>query len=940
MRKMNIIMALALWPVMSCEPLEHEAPVSNKQTEELVCVSIQASGKTKSSMQISETAVANLNVYAYRNGLLDAEAYAADAGVEIRLMRDVSYRIYALANCGLQHAPLHENELASVSVAPSDMVMCLREGVQIVAGSFTGPLEIPLTRMFARYTLLLDKDLENCDYQITLVKVKQRATVLWPFAASAAAASTADGDSASAADLVSLNNGEGAVFYVPENCQGVLLPGNEDPWAKTPANIPAAKRGLCTYLHIEGSWTTSGATADLSVNLMLGADNCSDFNVVRNTSTVITLSMTDTGTLKSHWKVEMDNLSDDRVLYFPNASQTVMQGDWTRIPLTVSPPDMPYTTSFSGSGEPVMEAKVENGEVWVRNIYDGDQRPRRTLTVTSWDGRHTSSTEITLDFNYGPLTAFDYRLPHFTGEYGWFEFFEASASRPVIIEAADWTTTLGPARSENYEYHLDSHNGMEYHVFHNQHKMYIRPIRGDAMMHFDFTQYKTKVGVFVGTVANPQLIAGDGVVSESGCRCYQDEHDFFYDSSCNVYLADAEGTKLNISRFKIPSELLVYKGLSATDSGYYHDFFEYYGSEVEVQESANYGCHVIPWSDDGDLTDFINDSVFAKLYFYGTDDYGNSYPVFPMTARLPMGNGDILTATGSLTALPAFPSQRYLGPYYNYQLAPGAMRSLTTHIDFTSGGSCYAPGVAGITWTVNHADGSDYGIPIMAVEGGSSDSYSEGASLSGHTLSFRQMDQSTFPACGMLGLKGTVTNPYSGKTYSGYYTLELILYVPIGCNFSWIISNKVVIDYAPFTEYSVEANKSKWNSCFPAGVMIKAEYGSGNVYPLWDNGYIYSPVSAGGIPQSSTLEDVAAKLSQDMSKLRFSFKVGDNTYQELLLGRSSSVFFADDSWDSQGSHGYYHLVRQYDLGTFDHGDKYNGLENYLIEAAYESMTDY
>ena len=940
MRKINIIAALALWALMACEPLEQDAPMQVIHPEEKVRVSVRASRQTKSSMQISETEVTNLNVYAYRNGMLDAEAYAADSGVELNLLRDVTYRIYALANCGELHAPARESELGTISVAPTDMVMCFREGMQIVAGSFAGELEIPLTRMFARYTLLLDKDLENCDYQITSVRVKQRATAVWPFAACGAAASTADGDSASASDLAALNNGEGAVFYVPENCQGILLPGNEDPWAKTPANIPSAKRGLCTYLHIEGNWTTSGAAADLSVNLMLGADNCSDFNVVRNTSTVITLSMTDAGTLKSHWKVDMDNLSDDRVLSFPNASQTVLQGDWTRIPLTVSPPDMPYTANFVDSGEPVMEAKVENGEVWVRNIYDGDQRPQRTLTVTSWDGRHSSSTEITLDFAYSPLTSFDYALPHFTGEYGWFEFFEASALRPMIIEAADWTAVLGPESVENCEYHLDSQHGMEYYLLHNERKLYVRPVRSGAMMHFNFTQYKSSTNIFCGPSENPELMIEDGVVSESGCTNYHAVKHFFYDSSSSVCLADSEGTKLRLSRFRIPTELLAYKGVSATESGYYFDFFEYYGSQVSIQPSAEYGCRVIPWSDASGLADFFNDSILARLFFYGTDDYDDIYPDLPFIATLTMGNGEELTYTGNLIGLPAFPSQRFLGRYYNYQLAPGAMRSLTTQVDFTSGGIYRTPGTAGVTWTVNHADGSDYDIPEMAVTGGSSDSYSDAASMSGNTLSFCQMDENTFPACGMIGLKGVVTNPYSGKTYTGYYTLELVLYVPVGCCFNWRSLNRVEIGFAPFTEFTVEGNKSLWDSCFPAGVKVKTDFETGREYQIWRNAGLYSPLIATGIPSSSSLEEVTAVLSQDMTKLCFTFKVGDDTYQELILGLNSELSFADESWDNEGSHGYYHLVRQYDLGAFDHGDKYNGLENYLIEAAYESITDY
>ena len=942
MKKFATLAALLVAFVSGCEPLEQEAPDTGCVQGGPVRVCVRASGRTKSSMQLSETAVSSLNVYAYRDGLLAAEAYGADDEVELELNKNTSYRIYALANCGEVHAPVLENNLANISLTPSQMVMCFREGAEITPGVTSSDVVITMTRLFARYVLTLNKDLENCDYQITSVRVKQQAASVRPFASASAASVTVDGDSASAADLTALNGGGAAVFYVPENCQGILLPDNSDPWAKTPENIPQAKRGLCTYLHIEGNWTTSGASADLSLNLMLGADNCTDFNVVRNSSVGITLTLSDSGTLRSSWKVDMDNLDDDRVLSFPYASQTVMQeAGWTKIPLSVNPPDIPYSASFSGSGAPVMEAKVENGEVWVRGVYDGDQRPSRTLTVTSWDGRHTSSTDITLDYTYGPYMDYDYYPPQYTGEYGRFEFKTASASRPVVVEAVGWTTSIGTPRGENYEYFLDSHNGMEYYVLHDQSVMYIRPVKGGGQMQFVFTQYKTRTLLLSPAAENPRLIIGDGVVSESGSLCYDLGLDFTYDSSTCVYLADENGIKLDVRRFRIPDPLLGYKGLSSNEAGYYHDFEALYGLP-EIQSSARYGSHTVYWSDVEDYLDFVADPVLMWAYLYGTEDYSKSYPTFPLTATLQLASGEVLTANGTLTGIPAFPSQRYLGSYYNYQLAPGAMRSMTTNIDFTSGGTYYRPARYGVTWTVNHADGADYDMPQMAFGGGSSDAYSAAVSMSGYTMSFRQMDQTTFPACGMMGLKGTVTNPYSGRTYTGYYTLGLVLYVPVGCQINSLTGLRECLNYVPFTEFTVADNIGIWSSCFPRGVRAQTEYGSRLDYPLWNR---FNDVSTSGpefsyYPVNATLEQKMYSLSDEMSKVRFSFKVGSQTFSELLLDRSTNLSFPDDSWDSEGSRGYYRLVRQYDLGTFNHGDKYYGLENYVIEAAYESMTDY
>ena len=938
---MRKIIVLALLLIVACEPLEQQAPLSCEAVEEeIVEVCVRAAEHTKSSLQISESAVSSLNVYAYQNGLLAAESYAADDELSLELLRNTTYRIYALANCGEVHAPALESDLVSVSLVPSQMVMCFREGLQFTTGS-TNSLDLTLTRLFARYTLLLDKNLENCDYQITSVLVKQQASSVKPFAPASVAASTNDGDSASAADLVALKNGQGAVFYVPENCQGVLLPDNHDPWAKIPDSIPAAKRGLCTYLHIEGTWTTSGATADLSLNLMLGADNCTDFNVTRNSSTTITLSISDSGTLKSNWKVDMDNLDDDRILSFPSSSQTVMQEDgWTRIPLTVSPPDMPYTASFSDSGSPVMETKVENGELWVRGVYDGDQRPHRTLTVSSWDGRQSASTEVTLDYNYTAFTQYTSYLPQYPGEYGWFEFTDVSASRPVVIEAAGWTTTLGPAAAQNCEYYEDSYNGIEYYVLHDQNKIFIKPLRAGDGMYFQFTQYKSRVGIYMGSVVNPTLFVGDGIVSESGNRCYDSAGNLWYDSSSLVYLADSHGTKLDLMRFRIPYQLLDYKEKSPVDSDFYSEFMAFYGLP-EMQTPSAYGARNVTWIEDGGFPGLSLDGNLATVYCYGTQNYGTSQPTYPLTVSVHMISGDVLTASGTLTGIAAFPSQRYLGSFYNYQLAPGAMRNNSTQIDFTSGGTQYAPSLNGVSWTVNHADGLDYDIPQMAYEGGSSDSYSAAAYMSGHTMSFRKMNQTTFPACGMMGLKGTVTNPHSGKTYTGYYTLSLILYVPFGCHVDPKLYNKITVSYAPFTEFTVADNIGIWSSCFPRGVRAQTEYLLREDYPLWNSANDPSDAIIMLLFQTPyTLDGVTEILSENMSAVRFSFFVGGQTYNELILDHSSNLFFADDSWLSDGSRGYYHLVRQYDLGTFNHGNTYHGLDNYLIEAAYESLEDY
>ena len=919
---------------LSCEPLELDGGKAGSRGRVVVSVSASSAQQTKSTTGFSETQVTSLNVYAYRGDQLATEAYTEGDELQLELNAGVEYTFYALANCGEVHAPASRAALSTISIVPTQMAMCLREGKVHAFSAGAGSLQIALTRLFARYELILDKALENCDYRVTSVQIRQQAKSISPFTVSKAVGSTEDGDSASAEDLTALNNGQGAVFYVRENCQGVLLPGNEDPWEKTLPNVPEPYRALCTYLHIEGEWTTSGASAGLDLNIMLGSDSCKDFSVVRNSSVMISLTLSDSGTIRANWKSSLGELDDQRELAFQQASQTVMQGDgWTQVPVTVSPPDMAFYPSFSDSDDPIMEAKVEGGKVYVRALYDGDQRPKTTLTVTSWDGRHSSSTELTLDYVLSPIPGMDWSFPKFYGQYGWMSFPSASAERPLTVKVVGWSVTLGPDRPgmSDWECYYDLSNGFQYYVVHSLRKMYIRALKKDAQMYFEVSQYKSRSNVLMGAVAMPELHVSDGIISESGNRKYDSSAALYYDDDLSVWLSDSSGNRLDMEDFAVPEALLSYKALSNTVSDRMSEFQSLYGP-LEVESSSVFGERTL------DITtgSMLAEDDVARVSVYGTADYGSNTPTYPVRVSVNPANGETLSAEGTLTGIQAFPSQRYLGVYYNYQIAPASLRSSSFEIDFTSGGSRRPPSTYGVAWEVVHADGSDYDIPEMAVSEGVADDYSKGASLSGFTMSFAPMAYDRFPACGVLGLSGRVTNPHSGKTYTGVYTLDVILYVSIGCQIDYMPEKKLGISFVPFYEGSIPENSTIWSDFFPSGVKVNSslnhlEYSISIPVDPDDN-----PIKVLGLDTPLTLEDATSSLSRHLNYLSFTFQVDDTQYDELLLDRS----FVARGFNFNGDNGYYHLVRQYDLGSYDHGTKYNGLENYIIEAAYESLDDY
>ena len=933
-----VLAALTLFG-LSCEPLESDLGEAGGRGRVVVKINAASAPQTKSTAGFSETEVTNLNIYAYRGDQLAAESYSEGAALQMELNSGVEYTFYALANCGEVHAPASRSSLASISVAPSQMAMCLREGVNHTFSAGSHSLSIQLTRLFARFELVLDKELENCDYQVNSVRIKQQAASISPFTVSKASGSTEDGDCASPADLAALNNGQGAVFYVPENCQGVLLPHNDDPWEKTLPGVPEQYRNLCTYLHIEGEWTTSGASADLDLKIMLGSDSCKDFSIVRNTSVTITLTLSDSGTIKANWKSSLGDLDDQRVLSFVRPTQTVMQeGGWTQVPVTVSPADMAFYPSFSDSDNPILEAKVEGGRVYVRALYDGDERPHTTLTVTSWDGRHSSSTDITLDYAYTGIPGMDWDFPEYCGQYGWLSFPSASAERPLTVSVAGWSVTLGPDRPglSDLETYNDLGLGLQYFVVHSLKKMYVRALKKDAQMNFEVSQYKSKTNPFMHSVGLPGLNVSDGIVSEAGNRKYDAESSFSYDDDLSVWLSDASGNKLDLETFAVPEPILPYKGLTNSVSDRMSEFQSFYGL-IHVESPSMYGYRAT------DITTgtMCEEDDIARVLVYGTADYGRSTPTFPVRVSMNLASGDSIVAEGALTGIQAFPSQRYLGVYYNYQIAPPPLRSNSIEIDFTSGGSCHSPSPNGVTWQVVHADGSDYGIPDMAVSSGEADDYSEGASLAGFTMNFAPLHYDLFPACGVLGLTGRVTNPHTGKTYSGVYTLDVILYVSVGCQIDYMPERRIGISFVPFCEGAIPENSVIWSDFFPSNVLVNSSLNHLTYHVSIPTEASDNPIKVVGFDTPLTLEDAAASLRSHLNFFSFSFSVGGTQYDELLLDRSF-VASSDGpgSFDYNGGRGYYHLVRQYDLGSFDHGTKYYGLENYIIEAAYESLYSY
>ena len=85
-------------------------------------LSVAGQAWTKSSIDVDEDKLSDINLYAYRDGRLEEEIYIGNMPheAEMVLSGKYEYKIYALANTGRIRAPEDEQELVSMVYAAGD----------------------------------------------------------------------------------------------------------------------------------------------------------------------------------------------------------------------------------------------------------------------------------------------------------------------------------------------------------------------------------------------------------------------------------------------------------------------------------------------------------------------------------------------------------------------------------------------------------------------------------------------------------------------------------------------------------------------------------------------------------------------------------------------------------------------------------------------------
>lgn len=320
----TITLALAVMLLSSCiyEDLS-DCPNYNGSTStkvvpvEFIVDTWTDPGMTRSSLSVSEDAVKEINLYAYHEGRLEASTYSnSPQNLSLEMVMGRTYNIYALANTGKIAAPASESEIkalryeiGSVSEIQGGLPMSWSQSGYTVNPT-SSKVSITLTRLFSKINFSVDLT-SISDFVITSARLCQAALSVSPFSDGSKVTSSdevADGDYASPSDITTLNDGGSICFYTLENCQGVLLPENDDPWMKIPDEMAEAS-DLCTYLEMTGTYNGTYYGEDVTSDrtkfrFFLGNDSCTDFNVVRNSEVSIRLEATEDYIFDNCWKVE------------------------------------------------------------------------------------------------------------------------------------------------------------------------------------------------------------------------------------------------------------------------------------------------------------------------------------------------------------------------------------------------------------------------------------------------------------------------------------------------------------------------------------------------------------------------------------------------------------------------------------------------------------
>lgn len=368
----GFVLASALC-LASCQKEEAFTAVTGPDLRSGVSFSLDEVGalsiQTRSLLTSSdiETKKTSVTLAAYRGGTLQASGYYTTGltQMSLELVSGETYNIYAFVNMGslVSVLPSSESGLSGVSYnIPSwqsvDASGLPMTGVltSFVAGS-SSSTQIPVTRRFAKVTATL-----TCNWPGAVITGAVVGNMNGRIPLAGAAAMTGASDALSWQDSDTGGSSSATMtFYVPENMQGTVsgISASRDKSHEFNATVNA-NRSKLTYLEV--SVSAGGAySGSVTYRSYLGANATTNFDVAGNTRYVWTINYGEDGLAEDTWKVDTDNLNDNRTFawnanpIYVEPGQTVTFADWyttnitSGIDVSLSGSDLSDVVSSSGS---------------------------------------------------------------------------------------------------------------------------------------------------------------------------------------------------------------------------------------------------------------------------------------------------------------------------------------------------------------------------------------------------------------------------------------------------------------------------------------------------------------------------------------------------------------------------------------------------------------
>ena len=307
------VQALLIMGIMGC-CVREEVPVAGTGK---VSVKFSLQGMNSATRAADEYLVEDVNIYVVNSAgdVVFHHYIDKTSNIVADIWSGHIFTIYAVANAGRLLTARDADEIMQLeldveSIGKKVLPMSGKYGPELLSDGAS--IVVPLTRSVAKIELKGDMSALNDDVSI---KVKQVRLGNLPKSGTFFGQDRVDELSGAKDGDPLIFEGcdgfpEGIEFYMAENMQGTLLPGNTSQKGKVwPEGSLYA--GICSYVEIVAGYESDLKEGDIVYRFYLGADACANYDVQRNTRYVVTVSFKGNGGVdENSWRVDVDDLED------------------------------------------------------------------------------------------------------------------------------------------------------------------------------------------------------------------------------------------------------------------------------------------------------------------------------------------------------------------------------------------------------------------------------------------------------------------------------------------------------------------------------------------------------------------------------------------------------------------------------------------------------